>query len=358
MPVTDLELRQAFEMYGPLVDSVVMMDKNTNRSRGFGFVTFEDSRVAQYVLDSEFIAHGKPIPPGGCRSGRFFVKHKWCEVKAAEPKESPSLVSQLSSMGQLQNSPFALSPTASVPWTNNTVISSPHPSSLSPSSQMITVDENNSRVTMSPSWNNDTIPTSTSKDNMSSPSTSPAGIGPLQRQSTTRTMPTYSSAYLTTASKSIMNDYDYLNHSYQSLHNYGNYSTIDGQRSHFSMAIPGSFTLNQYENSSFPVNISSYDNTYTYPNSPCIHQLPSMYCHHVFSYPSQAGVGMTLSDGHYNIPVVFPNTYYMVPSSIIPKSPSGTSCQDYEEGNILSHDCQDEMDTLGMNTDSNNNNNT
>jgi hypothetical protein len=88
--VTDSELRQAFEMYGPLVDSVVMMDKVTNRSRGFGFVTFEDARVAQYVLDSECIAHGTPLPPGGCRSGRFFIKHKWCEVKAAEPKESSS----------------------------------------------------------------------------------------------------------------------------------------------------------------------------------------------------------------------------------------------------------------------------
>jgi len=87
-PVTDDELRQAFEVYGPLLDSVVMIDKTTNRSRGFGFVTFVDARVAQYVLDSDNIANGKPLPPGGCRSGRFYIKHKWCEVKAAEPKES------------------------------------------------------------------------------------------------------------------------------------------------------------------------------------------------------------------------------------------------------------------------------
>ncbi len=41
--VTDDVFFQYFEKFGKTVDSVVMYDKFTKRSRGFGFVTFEDS---------------------------------------------------------------------------------------------------------------------------------------------------------------------------------------------------------------------------------------------------------------------------------------------------------------------------
>lgn len=41
--VTDDVFFQYFEKFGKTVDSVVMYDKLTKRSRGFGFVTFEDS---------------------------------------------------------------------------------------------------------------------------------------------------------------------------------------------------------------------------------------------------------------------------------------------------------------------------
>lgn len=39
--VTEQAFRAYFEKFGRLVDAVVMMDRNTQRSRGFGFVTFE-----------------------------------------------------------------------------------------------------------------------------------------------------------------------------------------------------------------------------------------------------------------------------------------------------------------------------
>jgi hypothetical protein len=40
--VTEEEFREFFEQYGAVADSIVMFDRDTHRSRGFGFVTFED----------------------------------------------------------------------------------------------------------------------------------------------------------------------------------------------------------------------------------------------------------------------------------------------------------------------------
>ena len=40
-------LREAFEAYGDVEEAVVIMDRDTNRSRGFGFVTFADAASAE-----------------------------------------------------------------------------------------------------------------------------------------------------------------------------------------------------------------------------------------------------------------------------------------------------------------------
>jgi len=41
-PVTDDDFLMFFQQFGVVVDSVVMFDKETRRSHGFGFVTFEE----------------------------------------------------------------------------------------------------------------------------------------------------------------------------------------------------------------------------------------------------------------------------------------------------------------------------
>ena len=40
--VSDLSFLQFFQQYGEVIDSVVLLDRRTKRSRGFGFVTFAD----------------------------------------------------------------------------------------------------------------------------------------------------------------------------------------------------------------------------------------------------------------------------------------------------------------------------
>lgn len=49
--VTDKEFREFFSQYGAVLDSVVMYDRETHRSRGFGFVTFEAPDVQRVYFD-------------------------------------------------------------------------------------------------------------------------------------------------------------------------------------------------------------------------------------------------------------------------------------------------------------------
>ncbi len=43
-------LREAFEAFGSVADAKVIIDRDTGRSRGFGFVTFNDEQEAQSAV--------------------------------------------------------------------------------------------------------------------------------------------------------------------------------------------------------------------------------------------------------------------------------------------------------------------
>ena len=47
---TDARLRQAFQKFGEINEAVVISDRDTGRSRGFGFVTFRDAASAKLAL--------------------------------------------------------------------------------------------------------------------------------------------------------------------------------------------------------------------------------------------------------------------------------------------------------------------
>lgn len=72
--VTTQKLRDYFSSYGVIADAVVMVDRQTSRSRGFGFVRFANGRqgahAAQAVL-RDFQDH--------------WLEGKWVEVKQATP---------------------------------------------------------------------------------------------------------------------------------------------------------------------------------------------------------------------------------------------------------------------------------
>ena len=47
----DHGLREAFETFGEVTDAKVITDRDSGRSRGFGFVTFADSSDAQNAIE-------------------------------------------------------------------------------------------------------------------------------------------------------------------------------------------------------------------------------------------------------------------------------------------------------------------
>ncbi|KAH7435938.1 hypothetical protein KP509_06G084700 [Ceratopteris richardii] len=53
-------MRRHFEQYGEIVEAVVIMDKNTGRSKGYGFVTFRDTEGARKAcLDANPVIDGR-----------------------------------------------------------------------------------------------------------------------------------------------------------------------------------------------------------------------------------------------------------------------------------------------------------
>ena len=48
----DNRLREAFQAHGEVTDAKVINDRDTGRSRGFGFVTFADSSSAQDAMQA------------------------------------------------------------------------------------------------------------------------------------------------------------------------------------------------------------------------------------------------------------------------------------------------------------------
>ncbi|KAK6115062.1 hypothetical protein DH2020_007331 [Rehmannia glutinosa] len=49
---SDRGLKQAFEKFGHLVEAKVVLDKFSGRSRGFGFVSFEDERAMEEAIEA------------------------------------------------------------------------------------------------------------------------------------------------------------------------------------------------------------------------------------------------------------------------------------------------------------------
>ncbi|HNQ89195.1 MAG TPA: RNA-binding protein [Verrucomicrobiota bacterium] len=50
--ITENDLRDAFAAYGTVTEASLMLDRMTNRSRGFGFVTMSTAEEAQKAIEA------------------------------------------------------------------------------------------------------------------------------------------------------------------------------------------------------------------------------------------------------------------------------------------------------------------
>ena len=75
---TEHDLRQLFEAYGAVDTINIITDRETGRSRGFGFVEMADSRAAQSAIQG---LQGKEV------RGRALNVN---EAKPREPRREPS----------------------------------------------------------------------------------------------------------------------------------------------------------------------------------------------------------------------------------------------------------------------------
>ncbi|KAJ4913270.1 RNA-binding (RRM/RBD/RNP motifs) family protein [Raphanus sativus] len=75
--ITEAEFKSYFDQFGTIADVVVMYDHNTQRPRGFGFITFDSEESVDMVLHKTF----------------HEVNGKMVEVKRAVPREQPSSAS-------------------------------------------------------------------------------------------------------------------------------------------------------------------------------------------------------------------------------------------------------------------------
>lgn len=73
------EVKNYFGQFGKVEETVMLMDQQTKRHRGFGFVTFENDEVVDRVCDIHF----------------HTIKNKKVECKKAQPKEAVAPAAQL-----------------------------------------------------------------------------------------------------------------------------------------------------------------------------------------------------------------------------------------------------------------------
>lgn len=84
--ITDADLKELFAEYGEIVSAKVIMDRETGRSRGFGFVELSDDELAKKAIeelnqasyDEKIInvTEARPREARGDRGGRSFGNNR------------------------------------------------------------------------------------------------------------------------------------------------------------------------------------------------------------------------------------------------------------------------------------------
>ena len=72
---TDGDLKAHFETLGPVASATIIMDKMTNRSKGFGFVEMENDadadKAVETLNDTDFMGRKLTVSPARPQERRF-----------------------------------------------------------------------------------------------------------------------------------------------------------------------------------------------------------------------------------------------------------------------------------------------
>ena len=133
--VTEEEFELFWRQFGEITDSVVMIDKESGRSRGFGFVTFKEEAAAGAILQN--------FPdPNKYGSACVLMRGKPCEVKPAVPKVGNNFYGQNHRSHRSTNPMHLPTPAAAFAPSPMGVpdIGSPHSAPHSPVTQVPALD--------------------------------------------------------------------------------------------------------------------------------------------------------------------------------------------------------------------------
>ncbi|CAI0440127.1 unnamed protein product [Linum tenue] len=81
-------LREYFQVFGDVLEAVIMKDRSTGRARGFGFVVFADPAVAERVVMQKHLIDGRNV-----------------EAKKAVPRDDQNILNRTSNNSSLHGSP-------------------------------------------------------------------------------------------------------------------------------------------------------------------------------------------------------------------------------------------------------------
>jgi RNA-binding protein Musashi len=71
-------MREFFSQFGKVIDSTVMLDRETGRSKGFGFVSFEDTNVQPFLGFGNLEIDGKLVSNQSYMDVRGFSDNLLC----------------------------------------------------------------------------------------------------------------------------------------------------------------------------------------------------------------------------------------------------------------------------------------
>ena len=69
-------MREFFSQFGRVIDSTVMLDRETGRSKGFGFISFEDTNVQPFLGFGNLEIDGKLVSISSPSKSHDVVAHR------------------------------------------------------------------------------------------------------------------------------------------------------------------------------------------------------------------------------------------------------------------------------------------